>query len=236
MPPASAPACTTGWYDEKYGRKKRGDKQWVKSHRMIATRTLSVVSAAVSEGTVHDTNLFPELLETTAKVFTVEEIAADKGYISHRNLKLVDDLGAIPYIPFKKNYLVPLNVTNSIWNRMVRLYVYQRDEFDAHYTTPRNKVEGSISVDKRVGGPNLSASTRPGQFNESFCRLIAYNLARLVRVHYTSQDLIDVVDFGQLEPRLLQFRTADTSFLSTRQRPPSASPLHSAPAQSARAQ
>ena len=133
-------------------------------------------------------------------MFTVEEIAADKGYISKRNLKLVDDLGATPYIPFKKNYIVPLNATNSIWNRMIRLYVYEREEFDAHYTAPRNKVEGSISIDKRVGGANLSAYTQAGQCNELFCRTIAYNLVRLVRVHYTSQDLIEVVDFGQLEP------------------------------------
>ena len=109
--------------DENYGHTRGGTKTWVKAHIMIGTHTQVVVSADVSEGTVHDTTRFPELLEKAAEEYTIEEIVADKGYISKRNLKLVDDLDAIPFIPFKSNYVVPVNATDTVWNRMIRWFV-----------------------------------------------------------------------------------------------------------------
>ena len=188
------------WHDEKYGHTMGGTKEWVKVHIMIGTHTGVIVSADVSEGTVHDTKRFPELVGKAAQEFTLEEIVADKGYISNRNLKLVDDLGAIPFIPFKKSYVVPVNTTDTAWNRMIRWYVFERDDFDEHYTKPRNQVEGVFSVNKRVMGPALFAKALPGQFNELYCRAIAHNLVRLIRVWYTLGAVTDVADFGIHEP------------------------------------
>ena len=38
----------------------------------------------------------------TADFFTVKEVSGDKAYSSRANLELINDVGAVPYIPFKK--------------------------------------------------------------------------------------------------------------------------------------
>jgi len=52
----------------------------------------------------HDSPFFKPLVEQTARAgFNMQEVAADKAYISAKNLKATVDHGATPYIPFKSN-------------------------------------------------------------------------------------------------------------------------------------
>ena len=188
------------WHDEKYGFTRGGTKEWVKFHIMIGSLTQVIVSADASEGHVHDTTRFPELVEQAAKVFTIEELAADKGYISKRNLELVDKLQAIPFIPFKSSHVVPVSDSGNVWDTMIRWYVFRNDDFYEHYRDPRNTNEGVFSVNKRVMGNALLAKTLPAQYNELYCRAIAHNLVRMIRVWYTLEAFVDVADFGLYEP------------------------------------
>ena len=97
---------------------------------------------------------------------------------------------------------------------MIRWYVFERDDFDEHYTTPRNKVEAVFSVNKRVMGPVLFAKTPPGQFNEIYCRAIAHNLVRLIRVWYELDAVTDVSGFSVHEP--IHFDSASVTQQSQR--------------------
>jgi len=56
------------------------------------------------------------LPERTAKYYQVQEVSADKAYLSNKNLEAIAKLNAIPFIPFKINTAVPTE--NSIWAEM----------------------------------------------------------------------------------------------------------------------
>ena len=187
------------WQKEKYGKGKKRKRQWVKVHVMVGTRTQSIVCADVTPGTVSDTKRLPDLVNRAAPIFTLDEIAADKGYISRFNLGLIDRLGAIPVIPFKSNHIVPIRATRSAWNRMIRWYVYEQEDFDSHYGM-RNLSETAFSITKVTRGPKLLAKTYNGQVNETYCRLIVQNLTRLIDVFYQLGDVIAIEDFGLNEP------------------------------------
>ena len=51
------------------------------------------------------TKLLPDLVDTTAKNFTISEISADKGYGSVKNYKAIQRHGAVPYIAHLKAFI-----------------------------------------------------------------------------------------------------------------------------------
>ena len=199
------------WYKKKYGKDledpdgnevntRGGMKDWVKIHLLIGTVTQVIVSMEVTDADTHDTTQFPDLVTTAAREYRMEEIVADKGYISRRNLELVNDLGAIGYIPFMKHHIVPLIPDGSAWDRGIRYYAFRRDEFFAHYSLPRAEVESSIGANKALFGPVIRSLIFPAQANEGYCRAIAYNLNRLIHVCYEMPELNIIPDFGVHEP------------------------------------
>ena len=70
---------------------------------MCGVKTNIVTSVEISGRHDHDTNYFEPLVETTAQSFKIEEISADKGYLSRHNLHVAMKHGATPYIMFKSN-------------------------------------------------------------------------------------------------------------------------------------
>ena len=188
------------WTDEKYGHTRGGTKMWIKMHLLIGTFTQVIVAADATEGSVHDQVPFPEMVARASKEYIMEELVADKGYVSRFNLELVNDVGAVPYIPFMKHHVVPLNASGSTWDKMIRYYVFRQEEFDQHYKSPRAKVESSIAANKRLFDPSLMSRSFTGQVNETYCRLIAHNLVRLIHVFYELDVVDDVTDFGVYDP------------------------------------
>src|SRR5207249_1361968 len=89
-----------------------------------------------------DSPQFKSLVEKTAENFIIEEVSADKAYLSHENLGLVDGLGATAYIPFKSN---STDSGNGIWSRMFHFFQYRREEFLGHYHK-RSNVESTFSM------------------------------------------------------------------------------------------
>ncbi len=90
------------WYNKKYGREV-DNRMWVKVHLMCGAHTKIVSSVEVSGWTVHDTNYFIPLVETTAEHFQLGDVTADKAYLSRKNFKAVEQLGGTPFVPFKSN-------------------------------------------------------------------------------------------------------------------------------------
>src|SRR5215218_10753898 len=87
------------WYNKKYGREV-DNRMWVKVHLMCGVNTkivssveVSVSSVEVSGWTIHDTNYFILLIETTAEHFQLGDVTADKAYLSRKNFKAVEQLG-----------------------------------------------------------------------------------------------------------------------------------------------
>jgi hypothetical protein len=64
------------WYNKKYGR-EADNRVWVKVHLMCGVHTKIVSSVEVGGWTVHDTNNFVPLVETTANHFQLRDVTAD---------------------------------------------------------------------------------------------------------------------------------------------------------------
>ena len=90
------------WYDHKWGQVK-SKREWKKLHAMTGVRTNIVTAVEVTGSRVNDTTHFKPLVSTTAENFPVNEVSADKAYISKSNLDQVEKFGGTPFIPFKAN-------------------------------------------------------------------------------------------------------------------------------------
>ena len=74
------------WFDHKYCT-VRQQHEWVKVHLMCGVRTNIVTAVEIRDKDASDTKLLPDLVDTTAKNFTISEISADKGYGSVKKLQ-----------------------------------------------------------------------------------------------------------------------------------------------------
>ncbi len=164
------------WFDHKYGQEKK-IQRWVKAHAMVGTVTNVITSVEVTEGTVNDSPMFKGLVErTAANGFTMDEISADKAYLSHANLATVERVGARPFVPFKEN---SQGGGSEAWERMFHLYSLHKEEFLEHYHR-RSNVESTFSALKRKFGAGVRSKTPAAQFNEVLLKCLCFNLSVLV--------------------------------------------------------
>jgi len=92
------------WVDAKYNDPKLMTKRdWVKVHVMCGVKTNIVTAVEVTSRFASDSKYFKPLVDTTAENFIMQEVSADKAYLSAANLQTVVDHHAMPYIPFKSN-------------------------------------------------------------------------------------------------------------------------------------
>jgi transposase len=172
--------CTfVRWYDAKYG-KTRSEHEWVKAHLMIGVKTNVVTSVEVTAPENHDSPYLPQLLEATMKQFHIAEVSADKGYISKRNLEVVANAGAVPYIPFKSN---TTGEGPELWRKMWHFYQFNRREFLESYHK-RSNVESTFSMIKAKFGASVRSKTPVAQTNEVLCKVLCHNLCVLVQSIY----------------------------------------------------
>ena len=167
------------WFDAKWG-KMRSEHRWVKAHLMTGVTTNIVTSVEVTPTDSNDCPHLEPLLETTAKQFAVAEVSADKAYLSKRNLELIVNAGAVPYIPFKSD---TTGEGPELWRRMFHFYQFKRTEFLASYHK-RSNVESTFSMIKRKFGASVRSKTPVAQINEVLCKVICHNLCVLVQSIY----------------------------------------------------
>lgn len=173
------------WFDHKWG-KVRSEAKWVKVHLMCGVKTHVVTSVEATAFESADAPQLPELVNTTAKTFNVNEVSADKAYSSRKNLHAVEAVGGVAYIPFK-------NRTNgvgskqdgfdSLWNRMWHFYSFNRDTFMVHYHQ-RSNAETTLSMIKRKFGSSVRAKTSTAQVNEVLCKVLCHNICVLIQSIY----------------------------------------------------
>jgi transposase len=172
------------WYDHKWGQVK-SKREWMKLHAITGVRTNVVTAVDVTSSRVHDTTRFKPLVSTTAENFPVEEVSADKAYISKSNLDQVEKFGGTPYIPYKSNMAAFLPAPSApaieapAWERMFHMFAYQKDTFLAHYHK-RSNVETTFSMIKAKFGDSLRSKSEVGQINEVLAKVIAHNLCVLI--------------------------------------------------------
>jgi transposase len=163
------------WFDAKYG-KEQVKHDWVKVHLMCGVKTNIVTAVEIGERYTSDRQFFVPMLESTSKNFNVREVAADKGYDGRMNTEAVMNLGAMPFIAFKSN---ATGAAGGAYQRMFHYFMYNRNEFLAHYHK-RSNVESTFSMMKRKFGDSLRSKTDVAMVNETLCKILCHNLVVLV--------------------------------------------------------
>ncbi len=152
----------------------------------VRRQTNVITAVEMTEGYEADSPQFKPLVEATAKNFIMQEVSADKAYLSSANLQTVVDNHAQPYIPFKKNsatedrWQKTRSSRSVIWKQMFHLYSYNTDSFMTHYHK-RSNVETTFHMIKAKFGIALRSKTKTAQINEALCKVLCHNICCLIQ-------------------------------------------------------
>ena len=130
-----------------------------------------------------------ELFRTTADFFVINDVSADKAYLSRKNLHAVDDVGGVAYIPFRSVSRARPTGTDkrrpdALWEKMFHYFMARQDEFYQHYHK-RSNVETTFHMIKsKFGGEVLMSKTDMAKVNETLLRVLCHNLCVLVSAMY----------------------------------------------------
>jgi transposase len=184
--------CYRSWAETKWGQvgtsysetRNINKHDWIKVHLMCGVKTNIVTSVVVTPSNIGDSPCFKPLVENTSRNFVMNEVSADKAYSSAKNLRLVVDNGAMPYIPFKSNAKGAIETDKTgLWRRMYHFYQYNQEWFKQHYHK-RSNVETTFSMIKRKFGPYLRSKTLTAQINEALCKVLCHNLCVIIQSMY----------------------------------------------------
>lgn len=163
------------WYDHKYGREMK-EHTWLKCHAMVGVRTNVVTAARVTAGDTHDSPEMEGLVRSTARSFDIHDVTADRAYLSHRNMAVVEHFGGEMLVPFKIN---SQGEGSEAWARLWHLFALNRPAFMERYMK-RNNAESAFSAIKRKFGGSVRGRKHDAQVNEILCKLLCHNLVTLV--------------------------------------------------------
>ena len=170
------------WFDHKWGKEKK-EARWIKAHIMTGVKTNIVTAVEVTETAAHDSPFLKPFVNTTARTFNVQEVSADKAYLSRNNLRAVEAVGARAYIPFKSNSLPqPRNGQNpdALWEKAYHFYQLHRAAFLDFYHK-RSNVETTFSMIKAKFGGAVRSKTPVAQVNEVLVKILCHNIVVLVQ-------------------------------------------------------
>ena len=139
------------WFDHKYGVEK-DRRDWVKVHVMCGTRTNIITAVEIHGRDAADAPQLRPLVSTTHRNFGIKEVSADKGYLSYDNAKAIADIGAVPFIAFKKNSVMgdvrkEGHTKTQAWTDMYCHFASNRKDFLRRYHL-RSNVESCFSMIK----------------------------------------------------------------------------------------
>lgn len=166
------------WFDEKYGVERSGH-DWVKAHVMAGVKTNVVTAIEIRGRNAGDAPLFGPLVRTTRKSFTVNEVSADKAYLSGDNIDIASDAGATPFIPFKVD---SSEGAGGLWDKMYHYYQTRRDEFLQHYHK-RSNAEATFSMIKAKFRDHVRSRSDTAMKNEVLCKVLCHNICCVIQSH-----------------------------------------------------
>lgn len=183
------------WVDAKYKNPKLAQRRaWIKVHLMCGVKTNVVTAVEMTDQYAADCPQFKQLVDTTAQNFVMQEVSADKAYLSAANLQTVVDHAAMPYIPFKSNSASGWGLAgmrgsdkkanwkrkSDLWRQMYHYYEFNQTWFMQQYHK-RSNVETTFSMIKAKFGDALRSKTKTAQINEALCKVLCHNLCCLIQ-------------------------------------------------------
>ncbi|HEX8653307.1 MAG TPA: transposase [Pyrinomonadaceae bacterium] len=173
------------WISAKYTDSQLLEaKDWIKVHLMCGVKTNVVTAVEITDRYAGDSPHFKPLVEATAKNFyMMQEVSADKAYLSSANLKVVQDAHAMPYIAFRANSNASGRRQSELWKRMYHYYSHNQEWFMQHYHK-RSNVETTFHMIKSKFGDALRSKTKRAQINEALCKILCHNICCLIQSMY----------------------------------------------------
>lgn len=185
---------SVAWSRAKYhDQKMLVNKNWVKIHCCVGTRTGIISGIEITDKRGHDAQQFSSLLDQTRRNFAVKEISADAAYSSKRNLFYATMNQIEPFIPFKDN---TANTASGTWGRLYHYFQFNRVEFLKSYGK-RNNVEAVFHSLKAKFGSMLKSRNPEAQKNEALCKVICHNIVTLVHAMNEFGVKLDFLGQGQ---------------------------------------
>lgn len=178
----------TGFSTDRYARwldartlEESARREWIKVHLICGVKTHIVTSVIVSPG--HESRFFGRLVAATARNFKMEEVSADRGYISGENMRHALLAGAMPFIAFKSNHRLDADYKSTIWKRMLSMFQNEHGRFMAHYNK-RNNVETVFSMIKANFRDYVRGRDERARINEALAKVLCHNLWVLILAIY----------------------------------------------------
>ena len=166
------------WYSFKHG-KEINSRRWVKCHFVTGVKTNIIPSVKITSEFDNDSPELRELVKTTSENFEMEEVSADKAYLSRDNMNLIEEAGATPFIPFKSNATAKPK-SSAIWKKMFYLFQLNNERFLEHYHK-RSNAESSVMMVKTKFGGSVRSKTWTAQINEVLCKVICHNICVVIQ-------------------------------------------------------
>ncbi len=170
------------WFSFKYG-KEINSRRWVKCHFMTGVKSNIISSVKITSEFNNDCPELKELVNKTSENFDMEEVSADKAYLSRDNMNLIEDKGATPYIPFKKNATDKAR-GSMVWKKMYHYFMFNNEQFMEHYHK-RSNAETTVHMIKSKFGDSVRSKDWTAQINEVLCKIICHNIYCVIQEMFT---------------------------------------------------
>jgi transposase len=166
------------WFDYKWGKERRY-KIWLKAHLLSGIKTNIITGVNITEGNKADSPQLKGLVKKTAENFKISEVSGDKAYLSRENFEVINDFGATPYIPFKKN-VTGKKAGSQIWKKMYHFFMFNQIEFLSHYHK-RSNSETCFHMIKTKFGSHIKSKKETAQFNELLVKVLCHNICVVIQ-------------------------------------------------------
>lgn len=165
------------WILDKWKKKKRIRKGFIKIHVAVDTKTKKIVSMSVTKEDVHDGKMLKELVDDVSKNYDIKKVLADGGYDSKDNFRQLDEMKVIPAIKVRKNSSVKNNAKCiprklSVIQQLKDLNRWKK----RHGYGMRWMAESAFSSIKRTFGEHVSSVKWNSIVNELMLKASIYNL------------------------------------------------------------
>lgn len=165
------------WFSFKHQR-QISSKRWVKCHFMTGVKTNIITSVNITSEFDNDSPELKELVNKTSENFSMEEVSCDKAYLGRDNLEHIEEKGAVPYIPFKKNSQP--NKHGNTWKRMYHYFMLNNEVFMNNYHK-RSNAETTVFMMKSKFGDSVKSKSWTAQINEVLCKVICHNICVVIQ-------------------------------------------------------
>lgn len=165
------------YFNYKWG-KERSFRFWLKAHLLSGVKTNIVANLEITEGFSGDSPQLKPLLEVD-KRWDIKELSCDKAYSSKQNIKLIGNMGIVPYIPFKSNVSGKAD-GSLLWSKMYHYFLYKREDFLKHYHK-RSNAESVFNMIKTKFKDNLRSKNITAQINELLLKILCHNICVVIQ-------------------------------------------------------